>query len=161
MQYNYEGNEISDLPVDLSVVWNGNFVIDNPYNIKGTLASPSRCSSRPKGSAARSVGCVLAVTPAAFLPCVCTAHLYKCYALRESCGMCLKADPRFECGWCVQDKKCSLKQECASPEHTWMHASSGNSRCTHPRITKVSTGHSHLRLLSDCCDFTLYTALYK
>ncbi|XP_027003136.1 plexin-A1b [Tachysurus fulvidraco] len=97
--YNYEGNDISDLPVDLSVVWNGNFVIDNPYNIK--------------------------------------AHLYKCYALRESCGMCLKADPRFECGWCVQDKKCSLKQECASPEQTWMHASTGNSRCTHPRITKL------------------------
>ncbi|KAG7326479.1 hypothetical protein KOW79_009880 [Hemibagrus wyckioides] len=97
--YNYEGNDISDLPVDLSVVWNGNFVIDNPYNIK--------------------------------------AHLYKCYALRESCGMCLKADPRFECGWCVQDKKCSLRQECASPEHTWMHASTGNSRCTHPRITKL------------------------
>ncbi|XP_053492029.1 plexin-A1b [Ictalurus furcatus] len=97
--YSYEGNDISDLPVDLSVVWNGNFVIDNPYNIK--------------------------------------AHLYKCYALRESCGMCLKADPRFECGWCVQDKKCSLRQECASPEHTWMHASTGNSRCTHPRITKL------------------------
>lgn len=34
-QYNYEGNDISDLPVDLSVVWNGIFVIDNPYNIKG------------------------------------------------------------------------------------------------------------------------------
>ncbi|TVK90510.1 Plexin-A1 [Bagarius yarrelli] len=98
-EYNYEGNDISDLPVDLSVVWNGNFVIDNPYNIK--------------------------------------AHLYKCYALRESCGMCLKADPRFECGWCVQDKKCSLKQECAAAEHTWMHASTGNSRCTHPRITKL------------------------
>ncbi|KAF7711597.1 plexin-A1b [Silurus meridionalis] len=97
--YNYDGNDISDLPVDLSVVWNGNFIIDNPYNIK--------------------------------------AHLYKCYALRESCGMCLKADPRFECGWCVQDKKCSLRQECASPEHTWMHASTGNSRCTHPRITKL------------------------
>lgn len=34
-QYMYEGNDISDLPVDLSVVWNGMFVIDNPYNIKG------------------------------------------------------------------------------------------------------------------------------
>ncbi|XP_030634053.1 plexin-A1-like [Chanos chanos] len=97
--YNYEGNDISDLPVDLSVVWNGNFVIDNPYNIQ--------------------------------------AHLYKCYAQRESCGMCLKADPRFECGWCVQDRKCSLRQECSAPEHTWMHATAGNSRCTHPRITKL------------------------
>lgn len=36
-QYMYEGNDISDLPVDLSVVWNGMFVIDNPYNIKGGL----------------------------------------------------------------------------------------------------------------------------
>lgn len=35
----YEGNDISDLPVDLSVVWNGMFVIDNPYNIKGELFS--------------------------------------------------------------------------------------------------------------------------
>ncbi|KAJ8260045.1 hypothetical protein GJAV_G00176440 [Gymnothorax javanicus] len=97
--YDYEGNDISDLPVDLSVVWNGNFVIDNPYNIQ--------------------------------------AHLYKCYALRDSCGMCLKADPRFECGWCVQEKKCSLRQECAPPESTWMHASSGNSLCAHPKITKL------------------------
>ena len=35
-QYDYEGGDISDLPVDLSVVWNGNFVIDNPFNIQGT-----------------------------------------------------------------------------------------------------------------------------
>jgi len=34
-QYDYEGADISDLPVDLSVVWNGNFVIDNPFNIQG------------------------------------------------------------------------------------------------------------------------------
>uniref|UniRef100_A0A8C4EKW0 Plexin-A1 n=1 Tax=Dicentrarchus labrax TaxID=13489 RepID=A0A8C4EKW0_DICLA len=93
--YDYEGSDISDLPVDLSVVWNGIFVIDNPFNIQ--------------------------------------AHLYKCRALRDSCGMCLKADPRFECGWCVQDKKCSLRQECTG----WMHATSGNSRCTHPKITKL------------------------
>lgn len=39
LQYTYEGNDISDLPVDLSVVWNGNFVIDNPYNIKGELCN--------------------------------------------------------------------------------------------------------------------------
>uniref|UniRef100_A0A8C6UB36 Plexin-A1 n=1 Tax=Neogobius melanostomus TaxID=47308 RepID=A0A8C6UB36_9GOBI len=107
--YDYEGSDISDLPVDLSVVWNGNFVIDNPFNIQ--------------------------------------AHLYKCRALRDSCGMCLKADPRFECGWCVQDKKCSLRQECTSGGNShlpltlsdsgWMHPSSGNSRCTHPKITKL------------------------
>ncbi|TMS16150.1 Plexin-A1 [Larimichthys crocea] len=108
--YDYEGSDISDLPVDLSVVWNGIFVIDNPSNIQ--------------------------------------AHLYKCRALRDSCGMCLKADPRFECGWCVQDKKCSLRQECTGGGNShlplqlaegggWMHATSGNSRCTHPKITKL------------------------
>uniref|UniRef100_A0A8C2Z9J8 Plexin A1 n=1 Tax=Cyclopterus lumpus TaxID=8103 RepID=A0A8C2Z9J8_CYCLU len=97
--YAYEGNDISDLPVNLSVVWNGNFVIDNPFNIQ--------------------------------------AHLYKCYALRESCGMCLKANPRFECGWCVLEKKCSMRQECAPPESTWMHATTGNSRCAHPKIIKT------------------------
>ncbi|XP_033942765.1 plexin-A1 isoform X2 [Pseudochaenichthys georgianus] len=108
--YDYEGGDIGDLPVDLSVVWNGNFVIDNPSNIQ--------------------------------------AHLYKCRALRDSCGMCLKADPRFECGWCVQDRKCSLRQECHGGGNShlplqlaegggWMHAASGNSRCTHPKITKL------------------------
>lgn len=76
------------------------------------------------------------------------AHLYKCRALRDSCGVCLKANPRFECGWCVQDKKCSLRQECTSGANPhlalllsesggWMYASTGNSRCSHPRITKV------------------------
>lgn len=38
-QYDYEGSDISDLPVDLSVVWNGNFVIDNPSNIQGKTLS--------------------------------------------------------------------------------------------------------------------------
>ncbi|KAF3855969.1 hypothetical protein F7725_016692 [Dissostichus mawsoni] len=103
--YAYEGNDISDLPVDLSVVWNGNFVIDNPFNIQ--------------------------------------AHLYKCYALRDSCGMCLKANPRFECGWCVQEKKCSMRQECTPLESTWMHATTGNSRCAHPKIIKVSHDRSN------------------
>uniref|UniRef100_A0A8D0G0B2 Plexin A1 n=1 Tax=Strix occidentalis caurina TaxID=311401 RepID=A0A8D0G0B2_STROC len=98
--YFYEGNDISDLPVNLSVVWNGNFVIDNPQNIQ--------------------------------------AHLYKCSALRESCGLCLKADPRFECGWCVSEKRCSLRQHCLAYESSWMHASSSNSRCTDPKITKLS-----------------------
>lgn len=42
LQYDYEGSDISDLPVDLSVVWNGNFVIDNPFNIQGRIF-PSLC----------------------------------------------------------------------------------------------------------------------
>lgn len=85
------------------------------------------------------------------------AHLYKCRALRDSCGMCLKANPRFECGWCVQDRKCSLRQECTGGGNShlplqlaegggWMHATSGNSRCTHPKVTKVSKCVCLLRL---------------
>lgn len=34
----YEGVKISDLAVDLSIVWNGNFIIDNPEKIKGASA---------------------------------------------------------------------------------------------------------------------------
>lgn len=74
------------------------------------------------------------LTPA---PLALAAHLYKCSALRESCGLCLKADPRFECGWCVSERRCSLRQHCLAYESSWMHASSGNSRCTDPKITKV------------------------
>lgn len=37
-QYMYEGVKISDLAVDLSIVWNGNFIIDNPEKIKGASA---------------------------------------------------------------------------------------------------------------------------
>lgn len=81
------------------------------------------------------------------------AHLYKCYALRDSCGMCLKANPRFECGWCVQEKKCSLRQECTPPETTWMHATTGNSRCAHPKITKVSRDSS-----DTCSHITPYSS---
>ena len=39
-QYIYEGGKISDLAVDLSIVWNGNFIIDNPARIKGASAVP-------------------------------------------------------------------------------------------------------------------------
>lgn len=59
--------------------------------------------------------------------------------------MCLKANPRFECGWCVQEKKCSMRQECTPPESTWMHATTGNSRCAHPKITKVRRDSSDAR----------------
>lgn len=34
-QYSYEGMEINSLPVELTVVWNGNFNIDNPAQNKG------------------------------------------------------------------------------------------------------------------------------
>lgn len=66
------------------------------------------------------------------------AHLYKCPALRQSCGLCLKADPRFECGWCVAERRCSLRHHCpADSPASWMHAHHGSSRCTDPKILKV------------------------
>ncbi|XP_066499316.1 plexin A3 [Hoplias malabaricus] len=97
--YWYEGNEMGDLPVDFSIVWDGDFPIDKPSSMR--------------------------------------ALLYKCEAQRDSCGLCLKADSMFECGWCLADKKCLLKQHCPSPEHNWMHQGRRNVRCSHPRIAKI------------------------
>uniref|UniRef100_A0A671WGU2 Plexin A2 n=1 Tax=Sparus aurata TaxID=8175 RepID=A0A671WGU2_SPAAU len=101
--YLYEGMKISELPVDFSVVWNGNFIIDNPENIQ--------------------------------------VHLYKCAAQRDSCGMCLKAERKFQCGWCSGEGKCTLRHHCPpiNPYTTrWLNLSSKNVKCTNPRITEVT-----------------------
>ncbi|KAI7794329.1 putative plexin-A2 [Triplophysa rosa] len=101
--YLYEGLRISELPVDFSVVWNGNFIIDNPENIK--------------------------------------VHLYKCGAQRDSCGVCLKAERKFQCGWCSMEGRCTLRQHCPmSNPYTsrWLHLGSTNVKCTNPRITEVT-----------------------
>lgn len=34
-QYQYDGMDVSNLAVDFAVVWNGNFIIDNPQGLKG------------------------------------------------------------------------------------------------------------------------------
>lgn len=73
--------------------------------------------------------------PSCPLPAV---HLYKCGAMRESCGLCLKADPDFECGWCQSQGQCTLRQHCPVHESQWLELSSTNSKCTNPRITEVS-----------------------
>ncbi|TRY72813.1 hypothetical protein DNTS_009514 [Danionella cerebrum] len=96
--YWYEGNEMGDLPVDFSIVWDGDFPIDKPSSMR--------------------------------------ALLYKCEAQRDSCGLCLKAESMFDCGWCLSERKCLLKQHCSSAEH-WMHQGRRNIRCSHPRITKI------------------------
>ncbi|XP_076857395.1 LOW QUALITY PROTEIN: plexin A3 [Brachyhypopomus gauderio] len=97
--YWYEGNEMNNLPVHFSIVWDGDFPIDKPPSMR--------------------------------------ALLYKCDAQRDSCGLCLKADSMFECGWCLSDKRCLLKPHCPSPELNWMHQARRNVRCSHPRITKI------------------------
>nr|XP_020663189.1 plexin-A2 isoform X2 [Pogona vitticeps] len=102
--YLYDGMDISNLAVDFAVVWNGNFIIDNPENLK--------------------------------------VHLYKCAAQRESCGLCLKADQKFECGWCTGEGKCTLRQHCPSPISgwgRWLDWSSRNVKCSNPRITEILT----------------------
>uniref|UniRef100_A0A452HTV6 Plexin-A2 n=1 Tax=Gopherus agassizii TaxID=38772 RepID=A0A452HTV6_9SAUR len=92
--YLYDGMDISNLAVDFAVVWNGNFIIDNPEDLK--------------------------------------VHLYKCAAQRESCGLCLKADQKFECGWCSGEAKCTLRQHCSSPIHPWLDWSSRNVKLSGP-----------------------------
>lgn len=37
LKYDYEGMEIDSLPVELTVVWNGDFSIDNPALNKGKV----------------------------------------------------------------------------------------------------------------------------
>uniref|UniRef100_A0A8C7RBL8 Plexin-A2 n=1 Tax=Oncorhynchus mykiss TaxID=8022 RepID=A0A8C7RBL8_ONCMY len=101
--YIYEGVRISDLAVDLSIIWNGNFIIDNPDKIK--------------------------------------VHLYKCGAQRDSCGMCLRAERKFQCGWCSGEGRCTMRQHCLpiSPYASrWLDVSTRNVKCTNPRITEVS-----------------------
>uniref|UniRef100_A0A8C4F817 Sema domain-containing protein n=1 Tax=Dicentrarchus labrax TaxID=13489 RepID=A0A8C4F817_DICLA len=100
--YMYEGVKISDLAVDLSIVWNGNFIIDNPEKIK--------------------------------------VHLYKCSAQRDSCGMCLRAERKFQCGWCSGEGRCTMKQHCLpiSPYDPLLYV-------------KSFLNHHFLLLLTICC----------
>ncbi|XP_063164870.1 plexin-A4-like [Candoia aspera] len=98
--YSYDGMEINSLLVDLTVVWNGNFNIDNPAQNK--------------------------------------AHLYKCGAMRDSCGLCLKADPDYECGWCEDLDQCTLKHHCPILENRWLELLGTGGKCTNPKITEIS-----------------------
>ena len=69
-----------------------------------------------------------------------TVHLYKCSAQRDSCGMCLRAERKFQCGWCSGEGRCTMKQHCPpiSPYASrWLNLSARNVKCTNPRITEV------------------------
>uniref|UniRef100_A0A452FLW8 Plexin A3 n=1 Tax=Capra hircus TaxID=9925 RepID=A0A452FLW8_CAPHI len=65
------------------------------------------------------------------------ALLYKCWAQRPSCGLCLKADPRFNCGWCISEHRCQLRAHCPAPKTNWMHPNQKGARCSHPRIAQI------------------------
>ncbi|XP_060040706.1 plexin-A2 [Erinaceus europaeus] len=99
--YQYDGTDTSNLAVDFAVVWNGNFIIDNPQGLR--------------------------------------VHLYKCAAQRDSCGQCLKAERKFQCGWCSGERRCSLRRHCPTPAGPWLDWSSTNVKCSHPQITEILT----------------------
>ena len=50
LQYSYEGMEINNLPVELTVVWNGHFNIDNPAQNEGEAGASSRVAEEGGGS---------------------------------------------------------------------------------------------------------------
>lgn len=59
LQYLYDGMDISNLAVDFAVVWNGNFVIDNPEDLKGNVRVswlPSRGSEGGDGGRGAAAG---------------------------------------------------------------------------------------------------------
>lgn len=151
LQYSYEGDEYGDTELDFSVVWDGDFPIDKPATFRGEgrdgaeeLASWDRVGmswgqgqpGAPLSGPAEALaprGCSPAV------PSVPAALLYKCWAQRPNCGLCLKADPRFSCGWCISEHRCQLRAHCPAPKTNWMHPSQKGSRCSHPRIAQVSS----------------------
>ncbi|XP_075772672.1 plexin-A3 isoform X2 [Pelodiscus sinensis] len=65
------------------------------------------------------------------------ALLYKCPAQRPSCGLCLRADPRYQCGWCLAERRCLLRPHCPAPHLHWVPSGRRGARCSHPRITQV------------------------
>ncbi|XP_026578546.1 plexin-A4-like, partial [Pseudonaja textilis] len=65
-------------------------------------------------------------------------HLYKCGAMRDSCGLCLKADPDYECGWCEDLNQCTLKHHCPILENRWLELLGTGGKCTNPKIMEIS-----------------------
>lgn len=60
-QYWYEGDAVAEMPLEFSVVWDGNFAIDQPPDFQGTggwlgycgrrgVLTPSPCSLRPSSN---------------------------------------------------------------------------------------------------------------
>uniref|UniRef100_UPI00358EBDEE plexin-A1-like isoform X1 n=1 Tax=Myxine glutinosa TaxID=7769 RepID=UPI00358EBDEE len=73
-------------------------------------------------------------------PAAIKVRLYKCTVWGESCGACLRADRRFECGWCSavgEAGRCTLASRCVTPPGTWLRARAPDTRCPYPRITQV------------------------
>lgn len=224
-QYSYEGMEINNLPVELTVVWNGHFNIDNPAQNKGAEGGPrrrgagrssshsGRCHSVPTLHASPAPHCPVTApvggqllgvqwreqgwqeqlealgpclwgrlhfpamffcpslfyiqkaegtrlpmshteartafpgphswlppalppppSPSCPLPAV---HLYKCGAMRESCGLCLKA-PRSRMRLAARAKGSAPSGSTARPREPVAGAVGHQQQVHEPRITEVS-----------------------
>ena len=73
-QYSYEGMEINNLPVELTVVWNGHFNIDNPAQNKGAEGGPGRRAGRNSSHSGRCHSVpTLHASPAPPLLCDCSS----------------------------------------------------------------------------------------
>ncbi|XP_071818203.1 plexin-A4-like isoform X3 [Apostichopus japonicus] len=59
-----------------------------------------------------------------------TAILYKCHVQRSSCGQCLVAPSKFECGWCKGTDRCTINSQCLDST-MWLH---NNVLCPNPVI---------------------------
>lgn len=57
-------------------------------------------------------------------------QIYKCDAMKDTCGQCLILEPHYHCGWCVDH--CSLKDHCLVG---WLDRSR---TCPNPQITTFS-----------------------
>ncbi|XP_071486237.1 plexin-A2-like [Diadema antillarum] len=65
--------------------------------------------------------------------------LYKCSVNRPNCGLCLSADPKFQCGWCTGNFQCSSEKECPSD---WIMG--GQAVCPDPTIRQFHPRSGHV-----------------
>lgn len=68
------------------------------------------------------------------------AILYKCSVGRENCGQCLVAPSGFECGWCQENKECTINSQCIDSTR-WLH---GNVLCPEPVIDSFFPPAGHV-----------------
>ena len=65
--------------------------------------------------------------------CLLAGILYNCSELASSCSSCLGSNVAgFECGWCSEDTRCTLVEECSSTTF-----STSTEMCPLPEITSV------------------------
>lgn len=82
LQYLYDGMDISNLAVDFAVVWNGNFVIDNPEDLKG-----NGCLRRPLSHGREVMGAgtwLLGQSSVSYCHCACRLQVPVDRAVEES-----------------------------------------------------------------------------